>query len=388
MSLQDSGRAIGAVTRLLQDHLIRRGFDISIGRPEEAAGGDANAKLNLFLYEIGLDPHLRNQPLQDGARPPLWLVQRYLLTAFDAGTSSDNAAAHELLGRGMSALQQLAVLPLDAAVPADVRLALEKNPEPLKVSFDDSGVDLLSKVMQGSEEHYRVSIAFQVRPVLIAPPTLPRAALLVGVDYTTAPETIIGRDGVQIEVIPSLGPRVDRTEPERFEAGATFTVLGDDLASNDVEVVLGDQPLTTLERRVDRLLVRAEGPAGTPIASGTTLSAGEAPLFARRRLLGGRTRSSSLLAVRLLPALSDATFAAGDLVLQGTLLGAASDDVIVLLLRADDGAVMRQFDVVTSTADQHTLTVPAAAAGLPAGSYRVLLRVNNQQAKAAPAVSP
>jgi hypothetical protein len=388
MSLQDSGRAIGAVTRLLQDHLIRRGFDISIGKPEDATGGDGNPKLNLFLFEVGIDAHLRNQPLRDGERAPLWLVLRYLLTAFDTGGISDDAAAHELLGRGMSALQQLAVLPLDAAVAADVRLALERSPEPLRISFDDSGVDLLSKIMQGSEEHYRVSIVFQVRPVLIAPATLSQAALLVGVDYTKVPETIVGREGVQITTIPSLAANLDYAAPQSFEAGASFTVFGDDIGGTDIQLLLGDVPLATLERHVDRVVVRAEGSAGAPIASGTTLSAGELPLVARRALPGGRVRSSNLLAVRLLPTVTDAAFAGADLVLHGVLLGAATDDVVVILMRADDGSVVRQFDVTTVAADQHTLTVPAARTGLAAGDYRVLLRVNNQQARAARVVSP
>lgn len=37
MALADSGRAIGAVTRPLRDHLIRRGFLVTIGKPEDAA---------------------------------------------------------------------------------------------------------------------------------------------------------------------------------------------------------------------------------------------------------------------------------------------------------------------------------------------------------------
>ena len=37
MALAHSGRAIGAVTRLLRDHLMRRGFEVSVGKPEEAA---------------------------------------------------------------------------------------------------------------------------------------------------------------------------------------------------------------------------------------------------------------------------------------------------------------------------------------------------------------
>jgi hypothetical protein len=44
------------------------------------------------------------------------------------------------------------------------------------------------------------------------------------------------------------------------------------------------------------------------------------------------------------------------------------------------------FDTVTTAGDQQTLTVAAAAAAVPAGTYRVILRVNNQQAKASPRV--
>jgi hypothetical protein len=386
MALADSGRAIGAVTRLLQDHLIRRGFDVSIGKPEDAAENDTNAKLNLFLYETAFDPSLRNLSLRDGEPPPLWLVLKFLLTAFDATESSDTAAAHELLGRGMAALHELNYLRLDPLVALDVRLALENNPEPLKLTFDDSNADLLSKIMQGTDERYRLSAAFQMRPVMIVPGSLPRASLLVGVDYTTAPETIIGREGVQIEVIPSLGARLDRVDPDRFEAGDALTLYGDDLSASNLEAVLGDVMLTIVERRVDRLIVTAEGSPGTPIASGTTLSAGEMPLVVRRRLSPTRTRSSNLLAVRLLPTLNSATLVGNDLELQGVLLGTDTDDVIVLFYRELDGVTVHLFDTVTTAGDQQTLTVAAAAAAVPAGTYRVILRVNNQQAKASPSV--
>jgi hypothetical protein len=387
MSLADSGRAIGAVTRLLQDHLIRRGFDVSVGKPEDAASNDTTPKLNLFLYETAFDPALRNHPLRDGEPAPLWLVLKYLLTAFDSGESSDTAAAHDLLGRGISALHELNYLRLDPLVALPVRLALEHNPEPLKLSFDESGVDLLSKIMQGTDERYRMSVAFQVRPVMIVPGVLPRSALLVGVDYTTAPETIIGRDGVHIDVIPSLGATLQRVEPDRFEAGEALVVFGDDIAGRDVEVVLGDVVLQVVERRVDRLVVTAEGAAGAPIASGTTLSAGEIPLVARRRLSPTRVRSSNLLAARLLPTLFSAAVVGGDLVLGGVLLGSDADDVIVVLIRDTDGRSVHLFDTFTTSADQQTLTIAGAAAAVPAGAYRVVLRVNNQQAKASPRVN-
>jgi len=187
-------------------------------------------------------------------------------------------------------------------------------------------------------------------------------------------------------VIPSLGARLTRIEPERFEAGATFIVFGEDIGSPDMEVVLGDVTLTVTERHVDRVVATAEGSPGTPIGSGTTLSAGELPVVVRRRLAGGRARASNLLAARLLPTVMGAAFVAGDLQLQGRLLGADADDVIVLFYRDSDGTTVRMFDTVTSAPDQQTLTVVGAQAAVPAGSYRVILRVNDQQAKASPRV--
>lgn len=386
MALQDSARAIGAVTRLLQDHLIRRGFEVSIGKPEDAARNNTNAKLNLFLYEAGFDAHLRNLTLHDGAPPPLWMVLKFLLTAFDATENSDTAAAHDLLGRGIAALHEINILRLDALVALDVRLALESNPEPLKITFDESSADLLSKIMQGTDERYRLSAAFQVRPVMIVPGVLPRASLLVGVDYTTAPETVIGEEGIQIDVLPSLGARLTRLEPARFEVGAQLIVFGDDIAGPDMEVVLGDVMLSVVERHVDRLIVSAEGSSGAPIASGSTLSAGELPLLVRRRLSPTRTRASNLLAARLLPTLDSAAFVAGDLQLQGRLLGTDGDDILVLFYREADGTTVHRFDTVTTSADQQTLTVAGAQAAVPAGTYRVILQVNNQQAKSSPRV--
>jgi Pvc16 N-terminal domain len=388
MALADSATAIGAVTRLLQDHLMRppHNLNVTVGRPEEAADNDTIANLNLFLYETVFDPHLRNLSLRDGEPAPLWLVLKYLLTAFDVSGDSDSASAHDLLGRGMAALHTLNFLRLDPLVDPTVRLALENNPEPLKLTFDESSAELLSKVMQGTDERYRLSVAFQMRPVMIVPAALPRGSLLVGIDYSTAPENIIGRDGVQIDVIPSMGARLDRVEPDRFETGATLTLFGDDLSAGNMEVVLGDQMLTIVERQVTRLVVTAEGSPGTPIASGTTLSAGEVPLVVRRRLSPTRTRSSNLVAAKLLPTLNSAALVAGDLQLQGFLLGDDTDDVIVLFFRESDGVTVHMFDTVVTAADQQTLTIAGAAAAVPAGTYRVILRINNQQAKASPSV--
>lgn len=388
MSLADSGRAIGAVTQLLQDHLIRRGFDVAIGKPEDAASNGSTTRLNLFLYETSFDPHLKNVQLRRGEPEPLWLTLKYLVTAFDVDEDSDSAAAHELLGRGLSALYQLNFLGLDGLVAPSVRLALENNPEPLKLTFDDTSPDLISKIMQGKDERYRLSVAFQMRPVMIVPDTEARYALLVGVDSTTTPPTIIGEDGVHIDVLPSLGPRLERLEPAAVEAGEAFAVVGDDVNDSSLEVVLDDVPLTIVSRRVDRLNAIAEGdPGGNPqgpIASGAAISAGEHPLVVRRQITPTRTRSSNLLLMRLLPTVTSAALAAGNLSIAGVLLGTDSDDVVVAFYR--NGRTARLFDTVATSADQQTLGIANATDGVASGEYRVVVVVNGQQAKVSPVV--
>src|SRR4051794_9133902 len=115
MALVDSDRAIGAVTRLLRDRLFAALHnlnpprvaiqDVTVGRPEPASGMSAQRRLNLFLYSVEFDGALKNVCLDDGQPAPLWLVLRYLLTAFDRFGESDSIEAYEILGEAARVLQ-------------------------------------------------------------------------------------------------------------------------------------------------------------------------------------------------------------------------------------------------------------------------------------------
>src|SRR5947207_952755 len=135
MPLLDSQEAIGAVSDLLRSRISTRlnPMNVLVGRPETAAKANDGRKLNLFLYRVGFDQHLRNEPLDRGQEPPLWVVLHYLLTAFDAQAESDSVDAHRLLGRGLSALQEMNFLRPSAS-------QLARNPEPLKITFDEADV--------------------------------------------------------------------------------------------------------------------------------------------------------------------------------------------------------------------------------------------------------
>ncbi len=402
MALVDSGRAIGAVTRLIREHLVRRGFSVTVGKPEDAIEpGPQDAKLNLFLYETGIDPSLRNTSLVEGDPPPLWLQLRYMLTAFDEGDVSDSSDAHDLLGQGVAAVHDLNFLRLDDAVEPEVRLALENNPEPLKVTLQETSSDLLSKLLGGADERYRLSAAFEVRPVMIVPAEPIRFPQRVGIDYTASPNTEIGADGVGLAVIPTMGPRLSGLEPAAVEVGQRATVRGQDLHLGGLEAWLGDVQVRVVSQRPDEAGVEIEGtvvaPATQgPLASGSTLGAGEHPLTLRLPLPGGRYRASNPVLARLLPEVSTADITGSTLSLTGRLLGRWPDDILVALVR--DGEVLRLFETglepppaptsgtVVPGPDQATLTVEGATDGIEAGPCRVVVRVNGQEARHRPEV--
>ena len=396
MALADTSRAIGAITDAISQRLnTKTGLPVTIGRPEPSPSAAVD-RLNLFLYEITFDANLKNVPLDDGQRPPLWLVLRYLLTAFDDdGKTSDTVGAFQNLGQGIRALQELAVFPLTPGLPTTIVKALSDSPEEIKITFDDASTDLLSKVMQGTDEKYRVSVAFQVRPVMIAPSEAPSYSLLVGVDYSAGPPATIGEAGIHIPVLPSMGPMLDEISPEAFTPGSTVTITGTDLHLANLSVKLGPVNLPVTMQRPDRLrfVVRED------LVNGSTISAGTLPITVGQLLPTGRTRSSNTLIGTLRHVVSTTSLAGAvqtvavapppvgwkfaTIDLTGTLLGTDDDDCYLALFK--DGAAVRLFDALTDTSPPNAPQtarrfVMQKADAVPPGRYLVVYRVNGVQA--------
>lgn len=376
MALADSKEAIGAVTQMLQSKLAAQtGVNVTVGRPESAAGGNSDgAKLNVFLYQVGFDAHLRNFRIDAGQPAPLWTTLHYLVTAFDSGRDSDSIDAHKLLGRGLTALQALNYMHPNAASATDAPLV--DNPEPLKVTFDIADVELLSKVLQGTDEKYRVSAAFQVRPVLLMCDGQPSYAPVV---------KSVGPGNQGVTVIPSLGPRLEALDPEKFEAGATLALTGNDLGSAG-EVCFGDVCFPA---------AFAGGKLSVQVPVATALSPGSYAITAVRTLPSGRRFSSNAVLGHLLPTLAAATPGAltvtvgglrhGDLTLTGTRLGGPEDSIFVALYRDGACAVLLE---ATGVAAQDTLTVTVAPEqAIADGTYLAILRVNGEQATNSPTVN-
>jgi hypothetical protein len=373
-----SSEAIGATSELLRTRLSSalNNLPVSIGRPESAKGGQL--LLNLFLYAIAIDPHLRNQPLDRGQLPPLWLSLHYVMTAFDDSGESDTSGAHRLLGQGMAALQAINYL----RAPA-VNLPLSKNPEPLKLSFDDANVELLSKLMQGSDEKYRVSIALHVRPVMIELESTPAYAPLV---KTIGPPASPG-----IVVLPSLGAVLESIDPARFVAGTTVTLHGSDFAGYD-QAILGDTAFP--------LVPGAEGEASFVVPAAAAIAANGYGLCISRTLPSGHSITSNAVLAELMPVVTGAALNGalttlpppgpnalrhGSFSVTGTQLGGSGASVFATLF--GNGTANGLFSAEpTSTMTQLDFVVPPAAA-LPPGNYAVVVRVNSQQAIDSPTLA-
>lgn len=402
MALADTGMAISAVTDAVRDRLdSKSGINVTVGRPEK----DGNNRLNLFLYEIVFDASMKNITLDDGQPPPLWLVLKYLLTAYDTGGESNSVKALEFLGLGVRALQGLNYLAKHATPDLNYRAALDSNPEELKITFDETPSDLVAKIMQGGGENeaYRVAVAFQVRPVMIAPDVPSSYSLLVGVDYATppTPPTVIGEQGIHIPLLPSMGPTITKIEPAGFEADDTVTISGTDLHLADLSVLLGPVELQAVAQRPDELKVKVH----QELVTGDLISAGGLPVTVAQAITPTRRRASNPLIGYLLPTVTSAAVSApgagteagtvtATIELGGLLLGSDEDDVFLALYK--DGQTARVLDAFMKEADipgpspgpqTRKMVVMQPDDGVPPGTYLCILRVNGAQAKQSLAVT-
>lgn len=380
MALSATTEAIGAVSELLAMRVSARlsNLPVLVGRPADALDVDGSRCLNLFLYRVAFDAHLRNSPLDTGQQPPLWLVLHYLVTAFDVEHDSESSDAQRLLGQGLVALQELNFLR-----PSVTMQALTGNPEPLKITFDDAEPELLSKLFNGSDEQFRLSAAFQVRPVMLATDAPPSYAPLV---QRVGPPEAPG-----VMVLPSMGARLTAIEPARFRAGDLVTLRGLDLAGYDRIRLGGNEILPLAAQPGDRGdVLRFQLPANTPIAA-----AGYA-VAVSRTLPNGHAMTSTPVLGELMPVVSGVVLngalvpvgggptppLAGSFSVSGAQFGGPDDSIFAALAR--DGIARIQLQPsAPATATNLQFTVPPEQP-LPPGSYQLLLRVNGQQALEAP----
>lgn len=200
-----SALAIAGVTSVLTDlldgWLAAQPLPRSLGAVKVSAiapdlietGAGKPSQLNLFLYQVTLNPGWRNAgpPSRDGsgrrlANPPLALDLHYLLTAY----GSQNFHAEMILGYAMQLLHDTPIVPRDeirrmlAPRPGrgedDLRPSdLAEQVEQIKICLAPLNVEELSKLWSAFQSRYRPSAAYQVSVALIESARPVRAPLPV-----------------------------------------------------------------------------------------------------------------------------------------------------------------------------------------------------------------
>jgi hypothetical protein len=175
--------AVAAVTdtliSLLQSE-VDGGVQVVAKPPSEVLTTGHPQQVNLFLYQADVDGALRNEDRIDLAPgesgdPPLPLVLHYLLTPYVRdGTESD---AHRLLGHAVRALHEhtsLGRVELAEFAPAysDVVRQLDR----IRITWQPFGEKDIYSLWSAFQTPYRMSVAFEVRPVLIDSRRRPRTA--------------------------------------------------------------------------------------------------------------------------------------------------------------------------------------------------------------------
>lgn len=392
MPLAQTGLAVGDVSRFLAGMLTTALWNtpqnpkITVQRPqaETSTGNVIQPRINLFLYEVEIDAAMRNVPLTPSSPTPLWLILRYVVTSFDKYGESDTPDSHDLTGMAMQVLMSAG-----DTLPSGYT-SLSDNPEPLKITFDQATPDLLSRLMQGPDDKYRCSAAFQVRPVLIAKPLPPSGLQLVGVNYVLG--TKIGLAGVRNFVLPNLGPVLTGAAPPGVEVGDTLRLTGESLGGGNLSVSFGATTLAPTMQQPQALSVLIDG------IDPTAMSANSIAVSVRETLASGLAISSGVINVSLLPTLSGAMILSiakvsaanpkvyATVAFTGTLLGSTHDYVEFALVR--DGEVALLLDTPDSSftppADQSKQQFAMTSnQAIVQGQYFVVLRINGQQAKQA-----
>ncbi|MET0622211.1 MAG: Pvc16 family protein [Pyrinomonadaceae bacterium] len=251
--------AIGTVTKSITELLTRKmnkppllGSStpkVTALPPDDDRLGNEDG-VNLYLYKVSQSPFASNMDWRGDRsnaarvnRPPLSLSLHYILTAYahkGGGTALDDVTSHQLLGNAMAVLHEHPVLndvhdadfdaALDTQFPAELRDSFEK----IKLSLVPSPpLEELTKIWAGVNKAYRLSVAYEVSLVQIAP---------VAPAKQTAPPVLIAN----LALKTTGAPAVVSVEPASGPAGALVKLKGSNLsaARGETLVAVGDTVLS------------------------------------------------------------------------------------------------------------------------------------------------
>ncbi len=262
----NDARAIAVITAALRN-LLDGGLKPELGsgnvttRPPDKArdGNEGPNQVNLFLYNVALNPYWRNTELShqrssDGmSLSALALDLYYLITAY--GHGNDEMISHRLLGRAMSILHDHPVFGADEiirALPEEDNEEFFLQIENLRITPQPLTLDEVSKMWTVFQTPFRISVAYQVSAVLIESKRPRKAALPVRKALVYA--------------LPYRAPSIESIAPQRILSQGAITINGRNLKGqvtrvrfmidrdheilSEVDSVKSDQIIATLPKEL------------------------------------------------------------------------------------------------------------------------------------------
>lgn len=228
-----NNEAIGEVTVAIRNLLqqgLENDYEVSLCSPWEDSGNEKG--INLFLYQVEENPQWKNMDWPGDRsnptkipRPPLSLDLFYLLTPYAlrvTETTTDIAQTHRILGKAMQILHENPVLndihspDFDADnndhFPEDLRNSFEK----IKITLNPMDMEGMSKIWAMGDKPYRLSVAYHVSLVQIAP-TVPPKPVAAPVQET----------GLKVTTLTP--PLITKLNPSSGPVGTELHIIGQNL---------------------------------------------------------------------------------------------------------------------------------------------------------------
>lgn len=235
------GRVSLALRRLLKDNMATSlNAEVTVLSPDQP-GSAAQKRVNLFLYRIQENAHLKEMDWQPKRGypgqlepPPLSLNLFYLLTAYADSSSPDgNSTAHALLGEAMRVIYENPVVPQDYLTDDPQQAAREK----VKIMMSPMNMEELSRVWSTFGKPFRPSVMYEISVVQIDQR-----------EHERPLARRVEKIGAPVVVAPFIPPALDHIEPLRGPAGTSITVFGEHLAGWRASARLAGKQILEIEK--------------------------------------------------------------------------------------------------------------------------------------------
>lgn len=240
---------------LLRDRMTETAT-VTIAPPDVQVDSVTGRRLNLYLYHVGENPHLKNQEIPGegypGAygHPPLSLDLRYIFTAFGTSDSGPDAdvEAQLILGDAMRVLHDIAIITpglVQQKAPSPQPPVLDPSLlgefEQIKVTLQPAGLDEISKIWTALPNvNFRRSVLYEVSVVQLQSQLQRSIALPVKLNRVYA----LTLHTPMIQQIFQQPPVIDNQLIAAAQEGETLRLIGTSLSAPNTRVTMDNAAAT------------------------------------------------------------------------------------------------------------------------------------------------